>query len=383
MIVICEECGKRYRIDPEKIKGEVARFKCRSCNHVITVSKPEDIKPESPPPLPAEDPADDIREEEPPALEPAKVEKPDKAEPSAMPGKRSKGLGLRGKMILLFFLIPIILMAAAGIYYMKKIEDLSSLITVESSHIVRQMAENAIAEHVRGVAIQLRLLLLAHPELKREDFDKHPEFREVARQKVGLTGYTAFYEFPGEDGIWRCWSHPNNKIIGIDMSKLRKPMGRNFDGFWKIFAGVKKDKESRGYYTWLEKDGSFRDKYMVCTPVKGTPYAVGSTTYIDEFTKPIKDLETRANNITLNTRNINFGILVATLILIGVIVLVYGYRLTGKIKTLTEAADRISVGELDTEIEIKSRDEIGDLSNAIGRMQDSIRLSIERLRRRR
>jgi HAMP domain-containing protein len=57
--------------------------------------------------------------------------------------------------------------------------------------------------------------------------------------------------------------------------------------------------------------------------------------------------------------------------------------LTGRIKSLTDVADRISVGELDAEIKIKSKDELGDLAEAISRMQDSIRLSIERLRRRR
>jgi HAMP domain-containing protein len=45
-------------------------------------------------------------------------------------------------------------------------------------------------------------------------------------------------------------------------------------------------------------------------------------------------------------------------------------------------ADRISVGELDAVIDINSKDEIGDLAEAITRMQDSVRLSIERLRRR-
>jgi len=50
---------------------------------------------------------------------------------------------------------------------------------------------------------------------------------------------------------------------------------------------------------------------------------------------------------------------------------------------LTDAANRISVGELGVEIENKSKDEIGELAEAITRMQDSIRLSIERLRRRR
>ena len=41
MIVICEECGKKYRIDPLKIKGKAASFKCRVCTHVIMVTKPE------------------------------------------------------------------------------------------------------------------------------------------------------------------------------------------------------------------------------------------------------------------------------------------------------------------------------------------------------
>ena len=68
---------------------------------------------------------------------------------------------------------------------------------------------------------------------------------------------------------------------------------------------------------------------------------------------------------------------------IGIIVFIYVNRLTGKIKSLREVAERISVGELEMEIETKSRDEIGDLAEAIARIQDIIRLSIERLRRRR
>ncbi|MFH1292543.1 MAG: HAMP domain-containing protein [Pseudomonadota bacterium] len=94
-------------------------------------------------------------------------------------------------------------------------------------------------------------------------------------------------------------------------------------------------------------------------------------------------MEARAKKFLTNTRNIVFGIMGSTLILIILIVSIYGTKLTGRIKTLTDVADRISVGELDAEIKIKSKDELGDLAEAISRMQDSIRLSIERLRRRR
>jgi predicted Zn finger-like uncharacterized protein len=51
MIVFCEECGKKYRIDPAKIKGRAASFKCRSCSHRIVVPKPPppESQPQTPP----------------------------------------------------------------------------------------------------------------------------------------------------------------------------------------------------------------------------------------------------------------------------------------------------------------------------------------------
>jgi HAMP domain-containing protein len=122
---------------------------------------------------------------------------------------------------------------------------------------------------------------------------------------------------------------------------------------------------------------------MVCAPVQGTPYYVAATTYLDEFTKPVKEMEAKAIAISTNTRNIVLGILGGTLLLIGIIVALYGTRLTSRIKKLTSVAEQISVGEMDAEIPVTSQDEIGDLAEAIRRMQESIRLSIERLRRRR
>ena len=379
MIVICEECGKKYRIDPSKIKGKAASFKCRSCTHLIVVSKPE------PPPEPPET-------EPRPTLESITTTIDDDATgpmadadpaPETSRRRRTKGLGLRAKMLLLFMLVPIILMAGASLLYLLQLETMSNLLTRESSKFVNQMAEEKIADISAGVAMQCKLYLLSHPDLIREDFNEDMGFKTLAVQKVGLTGYTALYELPGTDGVWRTWAHVNKKIIGIDMSKLKKPLGRNFPGFWKVYIGVKGGKKSQGYYTWQDKDGKFRDKFMVCTPVAGTRYVVAATTYMDEFTGPVKRMQARAKELTDRARLITWAVLGITLLLIGLIVSVYGHRLTGKIKSLTDVADRISVGELGMEVKTTSRDEIGELADAIARMQDSIRLSIERLRRRR
>ena len=385
MIVICEECGKKYRIDPSKIKGAAARFKCRVCTHMIMVSRPQaapagsstvDLSVSETATVPADSGA-------PPAEPEIKLDRAAGERIPVRPARKSALMNLRSKMLLLFFFVPLLFMIGASLLYLWQFDKMAGLLTDESTKIVNQMAEDKIADLSTAVAIQCRLYLLAHPELNKADFMNDMGFKTLAVQKVGLTGYTALYEMPDPDNIWRTWAHVNPKIISIDMSTLKKPLGTNFPGFWKIYTGVKGGKRSQGYYTWQDKDGKFREKFMVCTPVAGTPYVVAATTYLDEFTGPVKLMETRANLLTEKTRLITWAILGGTIFLIGVIVSIYGHRLTGKIKSLTDVAERISIGDLGIEIETQSRDEIGELAEAISRMQDSIRLSIERLRRRR
>ena len=385
MIVICEECGKKYRLDVSKIKGSAARFKCRVCTHMIMVSKPQSASPAAA----AEDVSTTETAAETAGKQASKTAPDITLDRSATersqvrPVRKMGAFNLRTKMVLLFLFIPLVLMIGASLLYLRQLGQMSAQLTKESTKIVNEMAEDKIADLSTAVAIQCRLYLLAHPELNKEDFMNDMGFKTLAVQKVGLTGYTALYEMPDPDNVWRTWAHVNPKIIGIDMSTLKKPLGRNFPGFWKIFSGVKGGKRSLGYYTWQDKDGKFRDKFMVCTPVAGTPFVVAATTYLDEFTGPIKRLESRAEILTEKTRLITYAILGGTLLLIGIIVSIYGHRLTGRIKSLTDVAERISIGDLEIEVEAQSRDEIGELAEAISRMQDSIRLSIERLRRRR
>ena len=379
MIVICEECGKKYNIDHLKIKGDKAQFKCKVCDFIITFTKP------------VETPATSFSK--PTFAEPEKETDVNKTVAYKKKIKRNfagikksfnlKGLGLRSKMVLFFFFIPIFLIIAANVLYFFQMKNLSSLLTSESSKIVNNLVEDKVADAARKVASQCALYLESHPGLKKEDFNYDAKFKTIAIQKVGMTGYSVLYEKPDLKGVWKTWIHVNPKIIGIDMSTLKKTLKKNFAGFWKVYTGVKEGRESRGYYRWFEKDGTFRDKFMVCTPVEGTSFIIAATTYVDEFTSPVKLLKTRAKKQTDITRNIIFGIFGGTILLIGFFVYFFGHRLAGRIKSLTEVTNRISVGELDAEIEITGKDEISDLGEAISRMQESIRLSIERLRRRR
>jgi HAMP domain-containing protein len=297
--------------------------------------------------------------------------------------RRKTRFGVRARMMLLFLLLPLLLMGAASFLYIWQMGKLSELLTDESSNVVNQMAEEKIADLSSAVAMQCKLYLMSHPDLSKQDFSTDMGFKSLAVQKVGLTGYTALYELPGADGVWRTWAHVNPQIIGIDMEQLRESMGSNFAGFWRIYTEVKDGQKSKGYYTWKDKDGQFRKKFMVCTPVPGTPYVVAATTYLDEFHGPLKAIEHKSKAFTEQARMVSLGILGGTMLIIFIFVSIFGHRLTSRIKNLTEVADRISVGDLDIDIDTSSRDEIGELAEAISRMQESIRLSIERLRRRR
>jgi len=48
---------------------------------------------------------------------------------------------------------------------------------------------------------------------------------------------------------------------------------------------------------------------------------------------------------------------------------------------LTQVADKISMGDLETPVAIETRDEIGDLARSLGRMRASLKAAMSRLKR--
>ncbi len=74
-------------------------------------------------------------------------------------------------------------------------------------------------------------------------------------------------------------------------------------------------------------------------------------------------------------------------IVIGLIIIVLGFilstnltkSLTTPIKSLTKVTDKISMGDFDADINVKTGDEIEELANAIDRMKRSLQKAMERL----
>ena len=70
-----------------------------------------------------------------------------------------------------------------------------------------------------------------------------------------------------------------------------------------------------------------------------------------------------------------------TVIIVSLIAWLSARTIVKPITQMTNAAERMSMGDLEVKIDIKSKDEIGLLAQAINRMQTSLNMAMERMRR--
>jgi HAMP domain-containing protein len=311
--------------------------------------------------------------------------------------KRKVGIGLLAKL-LLGVIIPIILafliiwaliffsVDFKGFKYTslkdvgsQSLRELSATTLKEAKSSLNKLGESIIREKGIDVANQMEVFIKARPKVKREDLLKDPELKAIAVQKVGETGYTAVHDNKGIN-----YFHVNPQIVGTDLHDLASKL----PAFWKILEASLIGPAS-GYYDWKDADGKMRPKYMYLAPVKGTDLIVAATTYIDEFSRPEKAIEERIRPIErrylqeyeMKIQIFYFVILIAILIMIGVIYY-YSRSVIRPILYLSEVADKISMGELDTPVQVKGKGEVRVLAESIERMQTSVKAAIERLQKR-
>ena len=311
--------------------------------------------------------------------------------------KRRKGLGLLPKLLLGIF-VPILIVFFilwALIFYSfdfggnrvtglkdigaESLRELSTVSVKEAKSSLNRLGEKVIKEKAIDVAAQIEIFFKSHPKMKREDFFKDPWLKGIAVQKVGETGYTAVHDDKGINHF-----HVNPQIVETDLHDLSGKL----PAFWKILEASLKGPAS-GYYDWKDADGKIRPKYMYLAPVQGTDLIVAATTYIDEFSKPAKAIEGRMKIIEKGYLDayemkveIFYFVLLVALVFMLMVAYFYSRSVIRPIRYLSEVADRISMGDLDTPIQIKAKGEVGLLAESIERMQTSVKAAIERLQKR-
>jgi methyl-accepting chemotaxis protein len=437
MIVICDKCGLKYKVDPSKIKGDAARLTCKGCSYVITVDKP-DI---------ADDPfvmdtAPSIDTEE------IKVSQslydPNAAEKmhsvTQPQEKKRSGFGLTAKVIMMMLLASLIPGAVYFVISFKQTDQYIKEGTNRSgSQVTQVLVENVdewVDKNVRvlNTAAQLPGMVSMNREsqeiILKAIQKEYPWIYLVHTMgtnglNVGRSDGTELQDYTGrqylEDvkgGKALAWQN----VIGQTSKKpalvLAVPIKNNDQVVGVLAAAMSLEAISKIVLDWhqgktgqifiVDQDGKViahqheklvqeqKDLSKYPLVVAAQNHASSMIEFKDlnnkdaigfsrktqlKWTLAMQQEKSEAFAALQKARTFAFILLAATVI--GIVVIAYfaSRAIVMPIKKLTEAANRISVGELSVEISKPSQDEIGDLADAIVRMQDSIRLSIERLRR--
>lgn len=241
----------------------------------------------------------------------------------------------------------------------------------DTKEILNNLGAQIIRQKAIDVAKQIEVFINDHPSLTIAQLQADQTFSALAVQPVGQTGYTALTDV----NSLVCYFHSNPKIANTDLHNLSTKL----PGFWSVMFKSQGGYESEGFYDWAEADGSMKQKYMYIAIVKAKTadsiqLSVAATTYIDEFSKPIVQVENKnattlqsmvakTKDFTSKMTNQNALLLIVTILLAFIIGIIFSRSITNPIKDLKKAADQITLGDFNAKLpEIKGNDEVADLT---------------------
>jgi len=446
MKIQCENCGKKYRFDEGKIKGNSVKLRCRQCENIMVVEKPA---PKT----------EDLVDFGAIAASP-QMDKPDAESAAQFDNKPADTTDMRSyaetetapKKIRfgLFFKIAILMLVASllplGVYWSISFNKTSNLVRGSTENLMAQTAlglgnqvDEWIDKNVRVLKAAARLpgivtmdRTLQEPALKAIQkeypwmylvFTVAPNGLNTARSDgKPLKNYSdrQYYKdiMQGKELTWQTLIGKTSKkpalvlavpiisgsrTVGVmaaaatigDISKSVARWRRGRTGFaflvdetgkvvshqvkqyvvqqknlngHPLVQAYRKDKKAK---TLIFKDNRGRD---IMGHVRGNRYDWALVTRQDyeEISESLKDIQ-----------QFFYILLIATIFVVSIIAWFFARTVVKPITTLTDIAERMSLGELDSEVSVKSKDEIGLLAMAIERMRISLNLAMGRLRRKR
>ncbi len=423
MEVVCEGCGSKYKIDSSKINGPNAWFKCQGCSKPINVDRQN----------PAEAPNPSIGSDLP-------VTESFTDPIVQSPPEKSYRFGLTAKVVILMLLVSLI---PGGIYFalssklsheriLSESEDLGIMISAQlSSQVDMWIDKNVRAlktlAHLPGIRSMnadqqesvLKSLQNEYPWMYLT-FTADINGRNIARSDGKSLRDYANRQYvkdiaSGSELAWQTLIGKTSKKPALVLAVPIKSRGRIVG---LLAAAMTREAISKRITTFKQgKTGSsflvdqtgrvvaHRDNALVMEEQDMSIHPLinasqsgrkGKIEFIDAngktaigFTKTtglgwilaIQQEKSEALEPLKEARFFAFALLGGTLLVVVLIALFASRTIVRPITELTDAANRISVGDMDVEINTRSKDEIGDLAEAVTRLQDSIRISISRMKR--
>lgn len=275
---------------------------------------------------------------------------------------------------------------ALGNYAVETSTSLGERAIKDSTEHLNKMGEDAIRQIAISAAKHVELYLKTCPPMTQEEMRNDNELRELSVQPVGTTGYT-------------CILDSKNFAIVIhkypEQEKALHSLKDTLPSFWTVLESSSGGKMSEGYYDWKEVDGSIRQKYASIIPISnpnGEALTLWATTYIDEFSLPAEETEKEINaairessdHISKNVSKIQDTFIIIFVALVNLVIgigLLLSRVITNPIMALKRGAESIGRGKLDYKLDVKSKDELGDLARSFNQMSADLKSNMEELKR--
>lgn len=158
----------------------------------------------------------------------------------------------------------------------EKVKDILKKNIAESKEATKADVKGKV--HI--VAKEVENYILAHPDMTLDELVKNNEFRSIATQKIGETGYAII--IGAEDRIM--YVHIDPKMEGVAMIGAERSTGE-IDA---ILQEAVEEGVAEGFYDWVDIDGETRRKYTEIRKI-GTETADGkallsvTTAYVDDY----------------------------------------------------------------------------------------------------
>ncbi len=438
MIVICTKCNARYRVKTNEIKGESAWFNCRKCDNIITVEKPASIQKAVE--LETEESVDDMLLQSEAVTNDATDTDlglaGDISSQPAISGKK-RGLNLVSKVIISMLIASLIPAAVYFSFSYKQIkshilEDLeewehdSVLLSKgvdewldDNIKVLSLLSEQADMKSMEreGQEEMLKTLNETYPWIYLA-FTTNLQGQNIARSDgKPLKDYSDRQYVKdvvsGKDVAWQMLTGKTSKkpalVIAVPIKNGGKTVGlvaaamaRNAISdtiltFERGDTGTSFLVDEKGRIVahpddaFVMKAEEMNRHPLIRSAKSGAAIHVD---FVDDDGEEIIGvshktkfgwiLVTQQNKAEAfapveKARRSALILLSAMLIIIFVVALLASRAIVNPIKKVTHAANQISMGNLDVELERSSRDEIGDLAEAVMRMQDSLRFSLAKL----
>ncbi len=329
MLVICEECAKKYDIDETRIQRDKAQFSCKECGHIIVVEKPKE-------------PVVEVEATSSNSTVTAAAPAADAGTPG---GTRGKGTPVR-TYILATMLLGFLLVCSAFAYlYLTFIPSIIN-------HQV-DLRTQAVSKAFSGV--------VKKPLILRNYLQVNKEAKRIS--KIPGVAYTAVV---------------NGK--GIVIAGFFNDINRFDSQFVQEFKKGGFPRELLKENTLPSGEDSHNARMTIggqeivdeVTLVSDTGSTVHVGVYVSEVNNAIRNA--LKSPLTLS--------ILAALLFIGLMMAVLLSNLIGKpMRELTGVANRISFGQLDLEIPSKGPREMRELALSFDRMRISIKAALDRLRK--